>query len=237
MRFRRGAYLDQVLALSLSDERLKLGRGEGVHQARLGDHEQQDLGSRQYGQFVCLATKEALVRFSGRCADARQCAEVEVRCDGMGVRADGCHLAPTHLLHYSRLALREGDVPTRLVADKLDLNLATLATALLIVVIVVVGGAGAGTFDAATFDRIAIADRVRLVEVGRGGLVVLIRDVGHFFSCCSVKVSKVPRGRKGKKSGGDTLLVVVPIAYTGSGVERRGSVVGSCLCRRNLVGR
>lgn len=40
------------------------------------------------------------------------------------------------------------------------------------------------------------------------------------------------------KNGGDTVLVVVLMAYTGSGVERRGSVV-TCRrlesCRRNLV--
>lgn len=49
-----GAYLDQILALSLGDERLKLGRGEGVNQARLRHDQQQNLGACQDGQFVRL---------------------------------------------------------------------------------------------------------------------------------------------------------------------------------------
>ena len=32
-------YLNEVLALGLCDERLQLGRGEGVDQARFGDDE------------------------------------------------------------------------------------------------------------------------------------------------------------------------------------------------------
>lgn len=36
-------YLDQILALGLGHERLKLGGGEGVDQTRLGDDEQEDL--------------------------------------------------------------------------------------------------------------------------------------------------------------------------------------------------
>lgn len=36
-------YLDEVLAFWLGDERLELRRREGVHQARLGDDQQQDL--------------------------------------------------------------------------------------------------------------------------------------------------------------------------------------------------
>jgi hypothetical protein len=42
------------------------------------------------------------------------------------------------LLHDSSLALGKCDVSARLVADELDLNLATLATALLVIIVVVV---------------------------------------------------------------------------------------------------
>lgn len=43
-----------------------------------------------------------------------------------------------YLLHNSSFTLGKRDVATRLVADKLDLNLATLTAALLVVVVVVV---------------------------------------------------------------------------------------------------
>ena len=45
--------------------------------------------------------------------------------------------APTYLLHDTSLALGEGDVPTRLVLDELDLNLSSLAAGLVIIVVVV----------------------------------------------------------------------------------------------------
>lgn len=50
----RGAYLNQVLALSLSDERLELGRGECIHEARFRDDEEEDLGAGQNGELVGL---------------------------------------------------------------------------------------------------------------------------------------------------------------------------------------
>ena len=87
-----------------------------------------------------------------------------------------------YLLHDAGLALGEGDVATRLVADELDLNLAPLATTLLVVIIVVVGRTRARTLDAAALSC-AIADGMRIVELGRGGLVVLIGDVGHCVGC------------------------------------------------------
>lgn len=129
------ACLDQILALSLGDERLKLGRGEGVNQSRLRHDQQQNLGACQDGQFVGL-------------------------------------------LHDTRLALGKGDVAARLVADELDLNLATLAAALLVIVVVVVGS-WARSLDAAALVRVAIADRVRVVELRGRRLVVLVGDVGH----------------------------------------------------------
>ena len=72
----------------------------------------------------------------------------------------------TYLLHDTGLALGEGDVATRLVADELDFNLAPLATTLLIVIIVVVGRARARTLDAAALSC-AIAYGMRIVELGR----------------------------------------------------------------------
>lgn len=55
------AHLDQVLALSLGDEWLQLGGGEGVHEAGLGDDQQQDLGTGEDRQFVCLSQEDWLV--------------------------------------------------------------------------------------------------------------------------------------------------------------------------------
>jgi hypothetical protein len=73
-------------------------------------------------------------------------------------------------------------VSARLVANELDLNLTALATALFIVIVVViVGGALARSLDTATLGG-GSAIAVRVVEVGRRRLVVLIGDVGHYFS-------------------------------------------------------
>ena len=52
----RVAYLDQVLAFRLGDERLKLGRCEGVDQSSLRNNEEQDLGASENRQFVSLHT-------------------------------------------------------------------------------------------------------------------------------------------------------------------------------------
>jgi hypothetical protein len=54
---RGAAYLDEVLALGLGHERLQLGCGECVHQARLGHDEEQHLGAGEDGQLVCLACR------------------------------------------------------------------------------------------------------------------------------------------------------------------------------------
>lgn len=43
----RIAYLDQIFALGLGNERLELGSGEGINQARLGDDQQEDLSACQ----------------------------------------------------------------------------------------------------------------------------------------------------------------------------------------------
>jgi hypothetical protein len=87
--------------------------------------------------------------------------------------------APTNLLHDAGFPLGEGDVPTRLVADKLDLNLATLAAALVIVVIIiVVGSALALALDTATLGS-GGAVAVGIVEIAGRRLVVLVCNVGH----------------------------------------------------------
>lgn len=71
---------------------------------------------------------------------------------------------------------------TRLVGDELDLDLATLASALLIIIIVVLGNATTRPLDTAVLSTaVAIADGVGVVEVAGGGLIVLVCDVGHFF--------------------------------------------------------
>lgn len=104
--------------------------------------------------------------------------------------------APTNLLHDTGFPLREGDVPTRLVADKLNLNLAALATALVVVVIVIiVGSALALALDAATLGGSA-AIAVGVVEVAGRLLVVLIGDVGHCFGFTASGLSRYHENRE-----------------------------------------
>lgn len=52
------AGLDEVLALRLGDQRLELGGGKGVDQARLRDNQEEDLGAREGGEFVCLIERD-----------------------------------------------------------------------------------------------------------------------------------------------------------------------------------
>lgn len=82
-------------------------------------------------------------------------------------------MGEAHLLHDTGLALREGDVPTRLVLDELDLDLAALATRLVVVIIVVVGGGrGALSLHAAALRR-AVLELLLLVLVIVVGVEVL----------------------------------------------------------------
>lgn len=84
-------------------------------------------------------------------------------------------LQSTDLLHDARLALRECDVPTRLVLDEFDVNLSPLASRLVVVVIVVIGSsAHTRTLDTARIGTVAIVGRV---EAGRMG--VWIGNVSH----------------------------------------------------------
>lgn len=86
----------------------------------------------------------------------------------------------TDLLHDAGFALRKRNVSARLVADKLDFNLAALASALFVVIVVVVGRRRTLTLDAARLGgRAAVADRVGVVHVGGRALLVLFGDVGH----------------------------------------------------------
>lgn len=70
---------------------------------------------------------------------------------------------------------------TRLVGDELDLNLATLATWLVVVVLIIVGGRWALALDSTVLVgcSISVADGVRIVKYRWAGLLVLIGDVGH----------------------------------------------------------
>jgi hypothetical protein len=85
----------------------------------------------------------------------------------------------TDLLHDSSFTLGEGDVPTRLVLDELDLDLATLATGLVIIVVVVVGGAGSLALDAAVLYLEAIAIANRVIVAWRRISVVFGDFAGH----------------------------------------------------------
>lgn len=84
----------------------------------------------------------------------------------------------TYLLHNASLPLGEGDMAARLVGDELNLNLATLASTLLVIVIVVVGNTRAGALDTARLGA-AIADSMAVVEIVGRRLVVLVGNVGH----------------------------------------------------------
>ena len=55
-RLTRATYLNQVLTLWLGNERLQFWRGERVDQAGLGHDEEEDLGTGEYGQLICLRT-------------------------------------------------------------------------------------------------------------------------------------------------------------------------------------
>ena len=202
-------YLNQVLALGLCDERLELGRGEGVDQPGFRHDQEQDLGACQNRELVGLAhartvlaslfpeqsVPEGATRARTRSSSGLVCCRHRHRCWTAALRASGSRAEEnmTNLLHDAGLALGEGDVAARLVADELELDLAALAAALLVVVIVVVGGARAGALDAATLTDggVAIADGMRVVELGGRGLVVLISDVGHFSGRVSRKTKKV----------------------------------------------
>jgi hypothetical protein len=92
--------------------------------------------------------------------------------------ATRCSGRATYLLHDAGLALAEGDVPTRLVGDELDLDLPALAAGLVVVVVVVVGRR-ARAFGAAV--RVADIEGAAavVVQLGRRVLVVVGDFRGH----------------------------------------------------------
>lgn len=85
----------------------------------------------------------------------------------------------TYLLHDARLSLRKGDVATRLILNELDLDLAPLATRLVLVVLILIaGGALSWPLGAAGVDG-TVATRHELVLDGRRVFVGDGGDVGH----------------------------------------------------------
>ena len=53
------AYLDEVLAFWLRDQRLEFGSGKGVDESGFGHNEQKDLGASKDRQFVSLAVYDS----------------------------------------------------------------------------------------------------------------------------------------------------------------------------------
>lgn len=85
----------------------------------------------------------------------------------------------TNLLHDTGLPLRKCNVTTRLVGDKLDLDLPALATGLIVIIVVVVGWPLA--LDATSiiaWEGVRIGGGL-LLEGGGRSIVVLVGDVGH----------------------------------------------------------
>lgn len=88
-------------------------------------------------------------------------------------------MGDANLLHDAGLALGKCDMATRLIADKLDLDLAALTAALLIIVVVVVHDGEAWPLSTTALGCRAVSDGLCLVELVGRGLVVLLSDVGH----------------------------------------------------------
>ena len=148
--------LNKVLAFRLCDQRLELRGGESVYKTGLGDDEQQDLGTCKHGQFIGL---------TARISD-------EVWQQWMHAHGTCCC---ANLLHYTGLPFGEGDVTTRLVLDKLDVDFSSLTTRLVIVIVIIVSGGG----NAWTFDATSVAIAGQRVVGTRAILSVGILNVGH----------------------------------------------------------
>lgn len=133
------AYLDEVLALGLCHQRLQLRRGEGVDEAGLGHDEQQHLSASQDGKLISLAFGKLATEQSADVVSHATRVNRKQEALLTGMQSDAHKASTTYLLHDTGFALGEGDVPTRLVLDELDLNLPALAAGLVIVVVVVVG--------------------------------------------------------------------------------------------------
>jgi hypothetical protein len=100
----------------------------------------------------------------------------------------------TYLLHDTRLPLRERDVATRLILDKLDLNLSALATGLIIIVVVVVG-AHTRSLGAAVVSGAVTGGLLQVILGGRRVLLTDGSDVGH------AGIGLKTAGKRRKKNG------------------------------------
>lgn len=91
----------------------------------------------------------------------------------------------TNLLHNTSLALREGDMATRLVGNELDLNLAALTSGLIIIIVIVVGSTWALALDTTILVvlRISVSNVGGILKYRWRRLLVLISDVGHGSDC------------------------------------------------------
>lgn len=183
LTMRSRTYLNQVLAFRLGDERLELGGGEGIDQSRFGDHEQEDLGAREDGEFVCL---NALPQVSPRPRHWIRVprmipAQSFMRQPRLQVNGDAVMGGGAHLLHDACLALGEGNVPTRFVLDKFDVDLPSFTARLVVVIVVIVGG---GT-DARSFDATVLPTLCAVAVPGRNRVVVdgwrlgRVGEIGH----------------------------------------------------------
>ena len=115
-------------------------------------------------------------------AQARWIGWVMVAC-GLRVVSCGLWVVGSYLFHDPSLALREGNVPTRLVLDELDVNLSPLAPRLIIVVVVVIGcRTHARAFDATSISAIA----GHVVVAGRS---IGVSNVGHLRDVTSRHLS------------------------------------------------
>ena len=174
---RIGTYLNQVLAFRLGDERLELGGGEGIDQSRFGDHEQEDLGAREDGEFVCLnALPQVSPRPRHRIRAQRTIpAQSFMRQPRLQVNRNAATGGGAHLLHDACLALGEGDVPTRFVLDEFNVDLPSFTTRLVVVIIVIVGGGA----DARSFDATVLPTLCAVAVTGRNRVVVNRRRLGR----------------------------------------------------------
>lgn len=126
MALKRKAYLNQVLALGLGDQWLELGSSECIDKAGFGDDQKKHLSASQNGKLVCLSNP--IVSHLNQTIQEASTGEPRPRVSDA-----------THLLHDTSLSLGERNVPTRLILNKLDLDLATLTAGLVIIVIFIVG--------------------------------------------------------------------------------------------------
>lgn len=81
----------------------------------------------------------------------------------------------SYLLHDARLALGEGNVPSRFVLDEFDVDLPPFTTRLVVVIVIFVGG---GT-DARSFDTAIFSTLCAVTVTGRNRVVVDRRRLGR----------------------------------------------------------